>query len=177
MTQKQSSKHHYRNVAKSDHLSHADLEDMQENGHNLIFKISKSQQFQGKDLVEVAGRKINANIIHFDENGVKPMVVNITNGEAISKLAGSSFIEDWIGTVIKLYVDKNVRMKGETVSGIRVSPTAPKIEKPDLTMDNKSIDVIASYWNGGKKDKVLSKFNVSKEIERQLEAMKKEAKS
>ena len=178
--------HHYRNVAKSDHLSFADLEDMKERGHELILTISKSEQFQGDKTVLVAGKKINANIIHFSEKGIKPMVVNMSNGKTISDLTQkannfdppslSRMVEKWVGTTIKLYVDSKVRMKGEIVSGIRVSPNVPKITKPELSMDNPAIQTIADYWNGDKRKSVLSKFEVTPAIAKKLEAMKGEDK-
>ena len=72
-------KHHYRNVFKSDHLGSADLEDLIEQGSNLIFTISHARQELG---AKVAGKKMDANVVYFKEN-IKPMVVNATNGKII----------------------------------------------------------------------------------------------
>lgn len=134
-------KTHYRKVFKSDHLGIADLEDFIESGHNLVFTIKAVRQEVG---AKVAGRKIDANIAYFHEN-IKPLVLNATNSKTMSKLTGSSFVEDWHDVAIQLYIDKNVRMKGETVGGVRVSPNPVQRQKPLLTPDN------AKMWESAKK--------------------------
>jgi hypothetical protein len=115
-------KTHYRKVFKSDHLGSADLEEMIEEGKPLIFTIKEAkQEFKTK----VAGKLIDANIVYFQEN-IKPLVVNATNGKVITKFAESPFVEDWKNISIELYIDKNVRMKGEVVGGVRVKEIAPQ---------------------------------------------------
>jgi len=106
-------KTHYRKVFKSDHLGCADLEDFIEHGSDMIFQIKQVQQERG---AKVAGKKINANIAYFelkDGKGIKPLVLNATNSGVLKKITGSSFIEDWKGVNIKLYIDANVSMMGE----------------------------------------------------------------
>jgi hypothetical protein len=126
------SKTHYRKVYKSDHLGTPDLEDFIEEGCDLVFTISDVKQYFGSDKISVAGRKINANIVHFKE-GIKPWVVNATNGNVLKKLAQSPFIEDWKGLRIELYIDRTVKMKGEVVGGVRVKDVPPKpISEMDL---------------------------------------------
>ena len=115
-------KTHFRKVFKSDHLGCADLEDFIEQGHNLIFTIQNVRQEMN---AKVAGKKINANIAYFVE-GIKPLVLNATNSKAMKGLTNSSFIEDWANTPIQLFVDAGVRMKGETVGGVRISPQPPR---------------------------------------------------
>ena len=127
-------KTHYRKVFKSDHLGVADLEDILENNKNLIFTIKQVKQEIG---VSVAGRKGNHNIAYFVEN-IKPMVLNATNSKVIKNFnEASPFVEDWANTIIELYIDPNVRMKGETVGGVRIKPLQPiKKQKPVFTKDN-----------------------------------------
>jgi hypothetical protein len=101
-------------MLKSDHLGVADLEEMQENGQNLIFTIKQARAERG---AKVAGKTIDCNIVYFVEN-IKPLVVNAT---------------DWAGVKIELYADENVKMKGEIVGGVRVSPLQPKIKEIDTS--------------------------------------------
>ena len=123
-----SDKTHYRKVFKSDHLGQADLEDFIEAGSNLVFTISNVRQEFG---ARVAGRKIDCNVAYFKES-IKPMVLNATNSKIVSGFCGSPFVEDWVNVPIELYIDKNVKMKGQTVGGVRIKTRQPKLEKPTL---------------------------------------------
>ena len=154
-------KTHYRKVFKSDHLGSADLEDMIESGTRLVFTISHANQEYG---TKVAGKKIDANIAYFKEN-IKPLVLNATNSKMIKKLSGSSFVEDWAGLVIELYIDPNVRMKGETMQGVRISPNSPQPAKPELTADNtaKWNQAISAFQRDGNLDAVLKRCIISSE--------------
>jgi hypothetical protein len=136
----QQSKTHYRKVFKSDHLGQADIEDFKEAGSNLVFTVSHVNQEIG---AKVAGKKIDANIAYFVER-IKPLVLNATNSATMKKLTGSAFIEDWQNVVIQLYIEPNVKMKGEIVGGVRISHLKPKIAKPLLTKDN------VNMWNNAK---------------------------
>ena len=131
---------HYRKVYKSDHLGVADLEDYQEGGSKLIFTISHVKQ---ETNAKVAGKKMNANIAYFND-GVKPLVLNSTNAATLRKMTNSGFIENWAGITIQLYIDKNVRMMGEVVGGIRINPNPPKTQKPQLIPESPG-------WAGAKK--------------------------
>lgn len=119
-------KHHYRKVFKSDHLGSADLEDYIEQGRKLIFTIKEVKQEIG---ASVAGKKGNFNIAYFADKDVKPLVLNATNSKVVKVFAGGSpFVEDWKNIRIELYIDENVRMKGETVTGVRIKLVQP-VEK------------------------------------------------
>ena len=116
-------KTHYRKVFKSDHLGIADLEDFIEEKKPLIFTIKEVRQEY--DTL-VAGKKINANIAYFKEN-IKPLVLNATNSKILKSFSnGSPFVEDWENTLIELYIDANVKMKGDVVGGVRIKPIQPK---------------------------------------------------
>lgn len=124
------SKTHYRRVMKSDYLGIADLEDFIEEGKPLIFTIKEVKQELG---TSVAGKKGDFNIAYFKEK-IKPLVLNATNGDRIRSFApnNSPFVEDWANITIELYIDSSVRMKGETVGGVRV-----KIQQPKTTQKKK----------------------------------------
>jgi hypothetical protein len=127
-------KTHYRKVLKSDHLGCADLEDFIETGKPLIFTIREVKQELGKS---VAGKKGDFNIAYFVEP-IKPLVLNSTNAKVIQSFAGGSpFVEDWCNIKIELYIDENVKMKGETVGGVRIKKVQPVAKtKPTFTEAN-----------------------------------------
>jgi hypothetical protein len=127
-------KNHFRKVLKSDHLGCADLEDMLEAGQSLIFTIKEVRQQYG---VSVAGKKGDFNIAYFAEK-IKPLVLNSTNAKVIKSFAGGSpFVEDWNNIRVELFIDENVKMKGEVVGGVRIKPVQPKtVQKPTFTEAN-----------------------------------------
>ncbi len=130
-------KTHYRKVFKSDHLGVADLEEYIEKGIRLVFEIAQVKQEYN---VLVAGRKGNFNIAYFKQTikdeKIKPLVLNATNSKIVKKFTGSEFVEDWNNVLIELYIDTNVKMKGEVVGGVRIRPTQPKKSKPILNEQN-----------------------------------------
>jgi hypothetical protein len=54
----------------------------------------------------------------------KPMVLNSTNIQLMSKACGSDDTDDWIGKQIIVYVDENVSFGGELVGGLRIASTS-----------------------------------------------------
>jgi hypothetical protein len=155
------SKTHYRKVYKSDHLGCADLEDFIEAGQNLVFNIKQVKQ---ETNVSVAGRKGNFNIAYFHEK-VKPLVLNATNAKTLKNLAGgSSFIEDWQNIAVQLYIDPSVKMKGDTVGGVRISPQPPR-QRQQLTPDMAKpwSNAIAAFQRDGNLIKVLERMDISPE--------------
>jgi hypothetical protein len=158
-------KTHYRKVLKSNHLGCADLEDFIENGSDLIFSVLNVRQELG---AKVAGKKIDANIMYFnnkDGNKIKPLVLNATNAKTMKKMTGSGFIEDWAGANIKLYIDGNVSMMGEKVSGVRINPKAAIIQKQTLNRSNTKVwnNVIGAFKTYGNFNKVLEKWVMTQE--------------
>lgn len=89
-------------------------------GKEVVYTIKAAGR---EKVVGVSGRAEECLVVHFTEK-VKPMVVNSTNAKAITKLAGSPYIEDWAGTRIQLYVAE-VEAFGDTVEALRVRPKAP----------------------------------------------------
>jgi hypothetical protein len=129
-------KTHYRKVMKSDHLGIADLEDLIEEGKKLIFTVKEVKQEYG---VSVAGKRGDFNIAYFVEK-IKPLVLNSTNAKQLKSFSNNSpFVEDWKNVLVELYIDENVKMKGEIVGGVRIKPIQPKlqpIEKKQFTEAN-----------------------------------------
>jgi hypothetical protein len=58
----------------------------------------------------------------FFDDGIKPLVLNSTNGELIAKVLGSRNTDDWAGKEIEIYFEPNVSFGGKLVGGIRVCP-------------------------------------------------------
>lgn len=128
------SKTHYRKVMKSDHLGIADLEDLIEEKKPLVFTIKEVKQEYN---VAVAGKKGNFNIAYFAEQ-IKPLVLNSTNAKVVKSFANNSpFVEDWKNIRVELYIDENVKMKGEVVGGVRIKQVQPMPkQKPQFTEAN-----------------------------------------
>jgi len=152
-------KTHYRKVFKSDHLGVADLEDLIEAKKSLIFTIlNVKQEFN----TTVAGKKINANIAYFKEK-IKPLVLNSTNSKIIKSFNnGSPFVEDWKNTLVELYIDANVKMKGDVVGGVRIKKIQPKQrEKPIFTEDK----IEATKLKGITIEQIKAVYTISKDVE------------
>ena len=70
----------------------------------------------------------------------KPMVLNSTNIQLMSKACGSDDTDDWIGKQVIVFVDENVSFGGELVGGLRIrkhkqaAPVAPRAA-PRVTSD------------------------------------------
>ena len=153
-----SNKTHYRKVFKSDHLGVADLEDLMEAKSNLVFTVKQVKQEIG---VRVAGKKGNFNIAYFEED-IKPFVLNAGNSKIMKSFAnGSSFVEDWGGITIHLYIDPNAKFGGEVTGGVRINPTPVKARQV-LTPDHKAWDnAVSAYKRDGNLSKVLEHMDIS----------------
>lgn len=75
--------------------------------------------------------KEDEKLLLYFSDAKKPMICNVTNAKAISKVAGSTYIEDWRGVKIILY-STEVSAFGETRDALRVRPYAPKLTDADL---------------------------------------------
>ncbi len=162
-----SNKTHFSKVFKSDHLGVLDLEEMLENGRNLVFTISHVKQEIG---AKVAGKRIDANIAYFKEN-IKPLVLNATNSKRIKHFAKSSFVEDWNDILIELYIDAGVKMKGEVVGGVRIRTKQPRLEPkplPTITDDRFSKLLDAIEAGNYTKDKAIKSFSLTADQKQKL---------
>ena len=151
-------KTHYRKVFKSDHLGVADLEDLVEAKSNLVFNIREVRQEMG---ARVAGKKGNYNIAYFKEN-IKPLVLNAGNSKILKGFSGgSSFVEDWGGIAIQLYIDANVRFGNEITGGVRINPNPPK-QREQLTPEHKAwANAVAAFKTAGNLNKVLEHMDIT----------------
>lgn len=152
-------KTHYRKVFKSDHLGSADLEEYLEQGRQLVFTIREVKQ---EKKVLVAGTRGDFNIAYFEDKGVKPFVLNATNSKVVKSFCGNSpFVEDWKNVRVELFIDENVKMKGEVVGGVRIKPVQPVEKvKPAFTEDKFK----AAKDKGATIESIEKHFTISEEI-------------
>jgi hypothetical protein len=162
-------KTHYRKVFKSDHLGVADLEEFLEQGRKLIFTVKNVTSHElipnnKSSGVVVAGKRISANIAHFIEP-IKPMVLNATNSKIMKSFATdkSPFVEDWNNKLIELYIDANVKMKGQIVGGVKIRPVQPITKKPVLAPTHPRWEEAKKAISEGKKEGVLKVYDISPE--------------
>jgi hypothetical protein len=158
-------KDHFRKVYKSDHLGVADLEDFRENNISLIFTIKQVKQELN---VSVAGKKGDFNIAYFNES-IKPLVLNATNSKILKgfSVGKSPYVQDWVNIPVELYIDYSVKMKGDIVGGVRISPVQPKIqvkEKPFFTEANFEKAKIANATI----DKIKEVYQITNEVEQKF---------
>tara|TARA_R110000782_G_scaffold9407_2_gene30311 strand:- start:2256 stop:2801 length:546 start_codon:yes stop_codon:yes gene_type:complete len=125
---------------KSTHLASADLDAMVLEKKDLLFEITDVRYETG---VDVSGNKTDAYFVKFNSHK-KEMVLNSVNRKTISDLASIAGFDqrekynigNWIGLEIELYVDREVKMMGKTVDGIRVK------DKPPTPITEKDIKLI-----------------------------------
>lgn len=101
--------------------------DLPEN-EDLILTISKVTSGDVTNEQHETQKRI---LITFKEKE-KPMVCNVTNAEAISKVAHSTKIEKWIGVRVALYPKHDVKAFGKLRDAIRIREYPPKISDTEL---------------------------------------------
>lgn len=162
-------KTHYRKVFKSDHLGVADLEDYIEEKRSLIFTIKEVKQYtiesdNKNSGIVVAGKRISCNIAYFENQSVKPLVLNATNSRIIKAFNHNiPFVEDWANTAVELYIDPKVKLMGEITGGVRIRSVQPILKKPDLTPSHARWDeIVGRLKDGVPIDNVEQHYDISK---------------
>jgi len=127
---------------KSTHLAGVDVEAIIAEKGKCILTIKEAYYETG---VNVSGNKTDGYFLEFVED-VKPMVINSTNRKTIAKMVElekkiqaveSRNLMSWIGFTIELQFNPNIKMMGQVVGGIVVSPIVPKAkEKKKFTEAN-----------------------------------------
>ena len=110
---------HWKKLTNPDYLGSWAFEP----GQEIIATISHVTQdtVTGSD-----GKKEVCTIVHFSESDIKPLILNNTNAQTISKVCRSPYIEQWSGHRIQLYVQSGIRAFGTTTDAVRIRPTEPK---------------------------------------------------
>lgn len=78
------------------------------------------------------GKKQECMVIHFMENGVKPMICNKTNAKTITKIHKTPYIEQWNGKQIQLYASA-VSAFGTQTEALRIRDMIPQPTQIDVT--------------------------------------------
>jgi len=157
-------KTHYRKAFNSPYLSSADIVEP------VVLTI-KHVTLAGDATKKT---KDMFNTAHFVESEIrkgeklKPMILNATNSRTMKDLTGSAFIDDWAGCKVTIYVDNHVRMMGETVDGLRISPVPPQGRKELMPNTPAWDNAIAAYKRDGNLDAVRKRVDVSNENEKLL---------
>ncbi len=145
-------KKHWRTFHETEFLGASDLE--REGVSEVVFTVSK---VISKTVKDDKGREETVLTCQF--NGVdKPMILNTTNCQAIQKLSGSPYIEDWAGTAVTIYIKKGIKAFGKVVDGLRIKTTKPKIEAPQQEID----DEIAHLENCSTLDELKKVYGACK---------------
>lgn len=154
-------KTHYRKAFNSPYLSSADIV----GPTNLTI----ARVVYAKDATKKT--KDQFNTAHFVEKEIrqgeklKPMILNATNCKTLKALTNTPFLEDWINVPVTVYVDHNVKNRGQTVDGLRISPVPPVLEKPILTKANVDMwnRAVSSFKANGNLNAVLAHVQISEE--------------
>lgn len=121
-------KTHWKKLSNPDYIGAYYLEP----GQELILTI---KEVRNEMVIGPDGKREECIVAHFNENGIKPMILNATNAKMITKLYKTPYIEDWAGKKIQVYVE-NVKAFGEVVEALRIRPKIPGADKPDLNPNN-----------------------------------------
>lgn len=124
-------------------------------GQDLVAKIDYVAQ---ETINDPTGKKKDAVVAHFSD-GTKPMVLNKTNLKTMSRIFGTSYIEDWHGRSIQIWFDPNVKFGRDRVGGLRVRPFIPQQQRAALVCTDCGKAITAS---GGKDAVWISKYTHQK---------------
>jgi hypothetical protein len=91
-------------------------------GNDVVLTIGKvaPETVTGTD-----GQKEECLVCHWQEPGIKPLILNKSNCRTISKICKSPYVEDWEGHRIQLGSEL-VKAFGEMVDAIRVRKNPPE---------------------------------------------------
>lgn len=156
-------KTHWKKVFNSDYLGSCDLED----GKDLKAVIKNVTVLEVKSS---DGKKQLCNVATFTDSKLKPMILNVTNCKTVKKFAGSPFIQDWNNIPVQIYIKDDIKAFGEITEGLRIRPTQPTIEKPELTPSHTAWNNAVDYLkkNGNTIEGIKKKYRISAENEELL---------
>ena len=151
-------KTHYRKAFNSPYLSSADIVgETSLTIAKVVLEPDKTKKTQN-----------NFNTAYFtvkeirDGEPLKPMIFNAGNSKTMHKITGSHFIDDWNNINVVVYVDPNVKNRGEIVEGLRIKAVP---NRPEVTPANERTWSRAKgvYKRDGNFKEVLKHANMSPE--------------
>ena len=89
-------------------------------------KILTIDHVNASETVVTAEGKSKKAVVHWKEQGNKPMILNVIRSKNIEKVSGSGYFEDWPGVKLQLYIEHGIKAFGEVVSAVRVRPFKPR---------------------------------------------------
>lgn len=113
-------KTHWREIKQTDHLGSHDLNDGSGGFREVTATIKQAKKQKVKDM---NGDDSTELVLDFAD-GLKPMILNVTNSRTLEKLFKSSYIEDWAGKKIIIGTEK-VKAFGEMHNGLRIRNRLP----------------------------------------------------
>ena len=116
-------KTHWKKLHNPDYLGAWDFQPKEE-------KILAISRVVTEMVPDQNGKKEECTVCYW-QAGAKPMILNVTNSKAITKVAGSPYIEDWQGVKVQLFVTE-VKAFGEIMDAVRIRSIAPVVKLPEL---------------------------------------------
>lgn len=155
-------KTHFKKAFNSPYLGSQDLPDYKD----LNLTIDKVVCQTSKGLKENS----LFNIVHFKEEGFKPMLLNATNSRVLKNLAKSPYIEDWAGLSIIIYVQTGVKAFGGIHDALRIRPKlGAGAKKPTLDTNSKNWEKISEKVKSGVTvEKIREHYNITDELFKKL---------
>jgi len=154
-------KTHFKKAFKSPYLASSDIEGFT----TLTVKHVKLE------LDKTKRTKDSFNTVYFVESEIrpgeklKPMILNVHNSKVMKLIADSPYIDDWNNIKISVYVDHNVKNRGQIVDGLRISPEVPQ-QKNDLIPSTVAWDnAKVALKRDGNLNAVKSRMTISPENE------------
>lgn len=155
---------------KSTHLASADLDALTLEKKPLKFTITDVRYETG---VDVSGNKTDGYFVKFKEHK-KEMVLNSVNRKVLADFALTLGFQNeerynignWVGMEVELYVDRNVKMMGKIVDGIRIKTEPPKpITQEDIDIIKESVNLITTLQDLNKYYSSLTpRFKTNKDV-------------
>ena len=153
-------KTHWKKLHNPDYLGSWDFQPKEE-------KVLTIKSVSTENVPDQNGKKEQCSVCRFTDTNVKPMILNVTNSKAITKVADSPYIEDWQGVSIQLFVTP-VKAFGDIIDAVRVRPVKPT-RTCELIKDSDAFKKAQAYLkSGGTIDQIKSKYTLSNEVERLL---------
>jgi hypothetical protein len=152
---------HWKKLTNPDYLGSYDFEQGEE--RIVTIKDVKRMLVNGAD-----GKKEDCTVVYFEEN-YKPMIMNVTNQKAITKLAETPYIEQWVGKSFKIVVVK-IKAFGEFVDALRIKSEKVVKAKPVLELNSTNFINCKKAYQADKTalDKIKAKYQMSETVERML---------
>jgi hypothetical protein len=155
-------KTHWKKLINPDYLNEAEFYD--ENGE-LKKLIGTIKNVELTKITNPKGKTDELHVLYFNE--CKPLILSAKkNFQNIERALKTPFVEEWTGHKIELYYDPNVKFGSERVGGVRVSPMAPKIEKPVMNESHPNYDKFMAAIKSGTYtvEKALTQYDIESKL-------------